>query len=137
MVALVVLLMTLLLSGPAVAQETSLVDILRAKGVLSKKEAQKLKKGATAKEGYDQQGLIKLLQAKGILEEKDLAQLQVSAASAPPSTPGAPNVTERLSRIEAQQQSLLAQTQTQAEQQAKAVEDLKKTAVADVKKNID
>ncbi len=137
MVALVVLLMTLLLSGPAVAQEASLVDILRAKGVLSKKEAQKLKKGATAKEGYEQQGLIKLLQAKGILDEKDLAQLPVPAASAPPSTPGAPNVTERLSRIEAQQQSLLAQTQTQAEQQAKAVEDLKKTAVADVKKNID
>src|SRR5712692_458249 len=122
---------------PALAQEASLIDILKTKGILSKKETQKLKKGTATKEGYDQQALITLLQAKGILEEKDLAQLKVSAAPAAPSAPVAQNVTERLSRLESQQQVLLTQTQTQAEQQAKAVEDLKKTAVVDVKKNID
>jgi len=49
----------------------------------------------------------------------------------------APEVTQWLSHLESRQQELAAQTQAQAEQQAKAVEDLKKTAVADVKKNSD
>ena len=48
-----------------------------------------------------------------------------------------PEVIERINRLESQQQALTTQTQAQAEQQTKAVEELKKTAVADVKKNID
>jgi hypothetical protein len=114
-----------------------LVEVLQAKGILSKKEAQKLKKGTATTEGYDQQALVTLLRAKGILEEKDLAQLNIPAAPAVASAPVTPEVSERLSRLENQQQVLLTQTQAQAEQQTKAVEDLKKTAVADVKKNID
>jgi len=130
------LFIALLLSSLAIAQEASLVDILATKGVLSKKEAQKLRKGAGAKTGREQQALIDLLRKKGILEEKDLAQLQGPTAPVT-SAAAAPDLTERLSRVESQQQALLTQTQTQAEQQAKAVEDLKETAVADVKKNVD
>ncbi len=133
-----VLMLVVLLCGPAVAQDASLVDILQAKGVLSKKEAQKLKKETAATTGgYDQQALLKVLRAKGILEDKDLAQLQSPAASVTTPAPVAPEVTQRLSHLESRQQELAAQTQVQAEQQAKTVEDLKKTAVADVKKNID
>ena len=40
----VFLIFALLVSSPAVAQEASLIDILAAKGVLSKKEVQRLKK---------------------------------------------------------------------------------------------
>src|SRR5882762_9281927 len=126
MAAVIVLVITLLLSGPVLAGEAPLVDVLQAKGILSKKEAQKLKKGTATKAGYDQQALILLLQAKGILQEKDLVQLQVSAAPAVPPAPTAPDVNERLSQLENQQQVLLTQTQAQAEQQAKATEDLKK-----------
>jgi len=115
----------LLATIPAFAQETSLIDILKAKGVLSQEDVQKLRassgKGATAED--DQQALISLLKAKGILSDQDLAKLR-----APVVAPS--DVSERLTRIETEQK-------TQAEQQAKAVEELKKTAVADVKKNID
>lgn len=137
MAVVVFLLTVLFLGGPAAAQEASLLDILQAKGVLSKQEARKLRTGATTKEEYDQQALINLLRAKGILADQDLAALETPPASAPPSAAAAPDVNERLSRLENQQQTLRTQTQTQAEQQAKAVEDLKKTAVAEVKKNID
>src|SRR5262249_53690845 len=137
MVAVIVLVITLLVSSPVMAGEASLVDVLQAKGLLSKKEAQKLRKGTAAKAGYDQQALIRLLQAKGILEERDLAQLNIAPPPAVPSAPVAPDVNARLSQLENQQQILLTQTQAQAEQQSRAVEDLKKTAVADVKKNID
>ena len=133
----VILLVVLLLGGPAAAQEASLIDILQTKGVLSKKEAQKLRSGTVAKAGYDQQALIELLRAKGILEEKDLVQLKAPAAPTTPSAPTTPDITERLSRLETQQQALLTQTQTQAAQQVRTDEDLKKTAVADVTKNID
>ena len=137
MAAVVVLVIALLLSGPVMASEASLVDVLQAKGILSKKEAQKLKKGTAAKAGYDQQALITVLRAKGILEERDLAQLNISPPPIVPSAAAAPDVNERLSQLENRQQILLTQTQAQAEQQTQAVEDLKKTAVADVKKNID
>ncbi|MSQ48224.1 MAG: hypothetical protein EXR78_07520 [Deltaproteobacteria bacterium] len=120
----------LLIASPARAQGISLIDILVAKGVLSKAEAQKLR--SQKGEAREQAALIAVLKAKGILDEKDVDQLQplpVVAAS--------PEVQERLHRLESQQQTLVTQTQTQAEQQANAVEDLKKTTVADVKKNID
>jgi putative porin len=133
------LVIAVLWGGPAMAQEKSLVDILQAKGVLSKKEAQQLRKGTTAKTGgADQQALINLLRKKGILEADDLAQLQAPpapAAGAP--APTSPEVTQRLSHLETKQQQLEAQAQAQAEQQAKAAEDFRRTAVADVKKNID
>lgn len=59
------LIFALLVSSPAVAHEASLIDILAAKGILSKKEVQRLKKGTTAKTGeYDQQALIGLLRKK-------------------------------------------------------------------------
>src|SRR5438093_8589959 len=110
MAAVVVLLITLLLSGPVMAGEASLVDVLQAKGILSRKEAQKLKKGTAAKAGYDQQALITLLRAKGILEERDLAQLNTSPPPTVPSAAAAPGVNERLSQLENQQQILLTQT---------------------------
>src|SRR5215813_11999171 len=136
--AALVFVLVMLLGCPVVAEEASLIDILQAKGVLSKKEVQKLKKGATAKTpGGDQQALISLLQKKGVLDEKDIAQLQTPIASATASAPPASEVTQRLSYLETKQQQLEAQTQAQAEQQAQAVETLKQTAVADVKKNID
>lgn len=121
----------LLSASPVRAQEVSLIDILVAKGILTKAEAQKVrgKKGGEA----EQAALISVLKAKGILDENDLAQLQTS----PPVTAAGVEVQERLRRLESQQQTLVTQTQTQAEQQAKAVEELKKTTVADVKKNID
>src|SRR5215204_2109309 len=121
----------LMIVSPVRAQDVSLIDILVAKGILSKAEAQKLhgKKG----EAHEQAALVALLKAKGILDEKDLNQLQTS----PPVVAAGSEVQERLSRLESQQQTLVTQTQTQAEQQAKAVEELKKTTVADVKKNID
>jgi len=131
----VVLLVTM--AGAVQAQEASLIDILQSKGVLTKKEAQRLKKSKAATSGAEQAALIQLLQAKGILNEQDLAQLRSSLAPAVVAAPAAPEVNERLSRLESQQQALQQQTQAQAEQQSKAVEELKKTAVADVKKNID
>src|SRR5262249_26230718 len=97
----------------------------------------KLKRGTAAKAGYDQQALIRVLQAKGILEERDLAQLNIAPAPAVPVAPMTTDVNERLSQLENQQQVLLTQTQAQAEQQSRAVEDLKKPAVADVKKTLD
>jgi hypothetical protein len=79
----IVLLIVVLCGSPTLAQETSLIDILRAKGVLSKKEAQQLKKGTAAKTGgADRQALINLLRKKGILEESELAQLRTSSAVA-------------------------------------------------------
>lgn len=120
-----VFFLLLLTTLPAFAQEASLIDILKAKGVLSAEDVQKLRassgKGGSAED--DQAALISLLKAKGILNDQDLAKLQAPSVATS-------DVTERLSRIEEQQKS-------QAEQQAKAVEELKKTAVADVKKNID
>ncbi len=107
MVVVIVLLMALFLSGPALAQEASLVDILQAKGILSQEEAQKLRSGGGAKGEYDQQALINLLKAKGVLEEKDLAQLKppavVTATLAPAASPApapAPDLNERLARVE-------------------------------------
>jgi hypothetical protein len=131
MMRIFVLALTLMIASPVRAQDVSLIDILVAKGILSKAEAQKLrsKKG----EAQEQAALIALLKAKGILDEKDVDQLQTS----PPVVAAGSEVQERLSRLESQQQTLVTQTQTRAEQQAKAVEELKKTTVADVKKNID
>ena len=100
----VILLVVLLLGGPAAAQEASLVDMLQAKGILSRQEAQKLKTGAATQEAYDPQALISLLKAKGILDEKDLAHMK--AASAAPAVPvaplpaPAPDLNERLARLE-------------------------------------
>src|SRR5262245_51788744 len=134
MVGLLVGIILLVVSGPVMAQEASLVDILQAKGVLSKKEAQKLKKGKGEVGGYNQQALVNLLQEKGILTGSDLAQLQApattttstSTAAAPPS----PEVTQWLTHLESRQAELQAQSQAQAD-------EYKRTAVADVKKNID
>jgi len=110
-------------STAVLAQGMSLVDMLRAKGVISDKEAQELRQKGTAGEAnYDQQALIGLLRQKGILAEKDLAQLQPSPVSAPTS----PEVTRWLSHLESKQ------LETQAQ-----VEEMRKTAVADVKKEID
>src|SRR5215470_5666528 len=130
-------ILLLTVSGLAWAQDATLLDILQTKGVLSKKDVQKLKKGKGENATYDQQALITLLRSKGILEDKDVAQLHSPATPAAPAVATAPEINERLSRVESQQQALQAQTQAQAEQQAKAVDDLKRTAVADVKKNID
>jgi len=67
MVVVIVLLLALFLSGPALAQEASLIDILETKGFLSQEEVQKLRSGGGAKGEYDQQALINLLKAKGVL----------------------------------------------------------------------
>jgi hypothetical protein len=114
------------------AQEASLVDILQAKGVLSKKEAQELKQGKGESGAYDQQALVNLLQEKGILTGSDLTRLQAPAPAITPSAPAltSPQVTQWLTHLESRQAELQAQVQGQAEQQAK-------TVVADVKKNID
>ena len=117
---------------PVRAQEASLIDILTAKGILSQKDIQKLR--AKGRKGVgsetEQQALINLLKSKGVLTDQDLATLK--APVVPSSAPAvvATDVNDRISRIEEQQK-------VQAEQQAKAVEELKKTTVADVKKNID
>jgi hypothetical protein len=123
-IVVVVLLTCLLgLATAVLAQGVSLVDMLQAKGVINEKEAQELRqKGISGGTNYDQQALIGLLQKKGILEEKDLAQLQPAPVSAP--TP--PEVTQWLSHLESKQ------LETQAQ-----VEEMRKTAVADVKKDID
>lgn len=121
----------LLIASPARAQDVSLIDILVAKGVLSKEEARKLRGKKDGK--AEQAALISVLKAKGILDEDDVARLQSPSSVVTAS----PEMQERLQRLESQQQTLVTQTQTQAEQQAKAVEELKKTTVADVKKNID
>jgi phosphate-selective porin OprO and OprP len=98
------LVIVMLLDGPAAAQETSLIDILQAKGVLSKKEVQQLRKGAAAKAGgSDQQALISLLRKKGILGESDLAQLQAPSAVAAAPAPATPEVTQWLSHLESKQ----------------------------------
>src|SRR5262245_50604588 len=96
------LLIAMLWGGPAIAQEKSLVDILQEKGVLSKTEAQQLRKG-TATGGADQQVLINLLRKKGILDEGDLAQLQAPSAGAAAPTPAAPEVHQWLSHLESKQ----------------------------------
>ena len=131
----VFLMLALLVSSPAIAQETSLIDILTAKGVISKKEAQQLKKGTKIRTGEsDQQALIDLLRRKGVLGEEDVAKLQSpttpTLAEKPAATPPSRDVTEWLSHLESRQAELQAQNQAQ-------VEELKKTTVADVKKNID
>jgi hypothetical protein len=123
----------LVCAGPALAQETSLIDLLQAKGVLSKKEAQRLKKSKSATPAAGQDALIQVLQAKGIITDSDLARLQTATLPTAASTPTAPQVTQWLSHLESRQ----AELQAQAEQHSKAVEELKKTAVADVKKNVD
>lgn len=125
---MILIFLACLLGSPAAAEEMSLIDLLTVKGIISKTEAQKLLGGTKGGDTYDQQALIGLLRAKGILEEKDLAQLQGVTLSPPPS-----DVTERLSRIETQQEALVARAQAQA----KTSEDLKKTALDDVKKNFD
>ncbi len=130
-------ILLLTVSGLAQAQDATLIDILQTKGVLTKKDVQKLKRGKGEHATYDQQALVNLLQEKGILKDADLARLQAPAASTTAAAPTSPQVTQWLSHLESRQAELQAQTQAQAEQQAKAVEDLKKTAVADVKKNID
>ena len=113
-----VLVFLLMFASSAFAQEASLIDVLQANAVLSKQEAQRLKKSKTAKSGYDQEALIKLLQAKGVLNDQDLTELKRLTAStvvATPVTPAAPEVTERLCRLESQQQALEVQTRAQAE----------------------
>ena len=134
------LVFLLMLASSVFAQEASLIDVLQAKGVLSKQEAQRLKKSKPAKAEYDQAALIQLLQTKGVLSEQDLTALKQPTAPvvvATPAVSAAPDVTERLSRLESQQQTLEAQQHAQAEQQTKTAEELKKTTVADVKKSID
>jgi len=125
MMIVIVLLITCLFghSAAVFAQEISLVELLQSKGVISEKEAQELRqKGASGDASYDQQALIGLLRQKGILEEKDLAQLQTPPVAAPASR----EVTQWLSHLESKQ------LETQAQ-----VEDMRKAAVADVKKDID
>ncbi len=121
---IIMVLVVCLLAIPARAQEASLLDLLKAKGVLSQEEIKKLRLGEKGGSGEgDQQALIRLLKAKGILTDQDLTNLK-----APLVVPS--DVTERLTRIETEQKA-------QAEQQTKAVEELKKTAITDVKKNLD
>ena len=131
----VFIILALLVSSPVIAQEASLIDILTAKGVISKQEAQRLKKGAKTSTGEpDQQALIDLLRRKGVLGEEDVAQLQspvtTTIVERPAATPSSREVTEWLSHLESRQAALQAQNQAQTE-------ELKKTAVADVKKSID
>jgi len=109
----VFLIFALLVSSPAVAQEASLIDILAAKGVLSKKEVQRLKKGTKAKtREYDQKALIGLLREKGILEDEDVTQLRSPATTAmvptPAAAPPTKEVTEWLSHLESRQAALQA-----------------------------
>jgi len=129
----IAVVLALLVGNPVAAQEAKLLDLLVRKGVIGESDAKKVRSGDKAGEESNQQALIRLLRAKGVLDENDLAQLQAPAAP----TMASPGVIERIDRLENQQQALMTQTQAQAEQQAKAVEELKKTAVADVKKNID
>ncbi len=112
----------LLIASPARAQDVSLIEILVAKGVLSKEEARKLRGNKDGK--AEQAALISVLKAKGILDEHDVEQLQT-----PPVVTATPEVRERLQRLESQQQTFVTQAQTQAEQQAKAVEELKKRGI--------
>jgi len=131
----VFLILALLVSSPAIAQEASLIDILAAKGVITKQEAQRLKRGTKAQPGTpNQQALIDLLRKKGVLEDEDVAQLQsappTTIVEKPAATPPSREVTEWLSHLEKRQAELQAQNQAQ-------VEELKKTTVADVKKSVD
>jgi phosphate-selective porin OprO/OprP len=104
MMRIIVLALTLLIANPVQAQEVSLIDILKAKGVLSQEDVQKLRassgKGGTAED--DQQALISLLKAKGILTDSDLAQLKsppaVAIAPTPPPVPV--DLNERLTKVE-------------------------------------
>src|SRR6266851_4394466 len=100
MVGVILAFVLLLIAGPVIAQEASLIDILQSKGVLTKKEVQKLKKGKGAQAPYDQQALLLLLRAKGVLEDKDLVLLQTPATPAAPAVVAAPELDERLSRVE-------------------------------------
>src|SRR5262245_29611772 len=132
----VFLMLALLVSSPALAQETSLIDILAAKGVITKQEAQRLKRGTKAQPGTpNQQALIDLLRRKGVLEDEDVAQLQsptttTTIVEKPAAVPPSREVTEWLSHLESRQAALQEQNQAQ-------VEELKKTTVADVKKSVD
>lgn len=98
-----VLTIGLMIASPVRAQEVSLIDILVAKGILSKTEAQKLR-GQNGG-AHDQSALIALLKAKGVLDESDLAQLQsppavVAAPVSQPSSPSSSEVNDRLTRLE-------------------------------------
>lgn len=93
------------LAGLALAQETSLIEILQKKGILSKEEAQKI--GPVGKDA--EQALINLLKAKGILDDKDVSQLKPPMAVATPAPGPVPStataappadVNERLSKLE-------------------------------------
>src|SRR5215217_8898836 len=104
----VFLILALLVSSPAIAQEASLIDILAAKGVISKQEARRLKKGTKTQAGKtDQQALIGLLRRKGILGDEDLAQLRspttTTMAERPVAPPPSREVTEWLSHLESRQ----------------------------------
>ena len=122
-------IVVLICSGTVFAQDASLIDILQAKGILSKKEVQALKKRSAGKATDNQQALINVLHAKGILQDSDLAQLQ--GPSAPAAAPGLtqPQVTQWLSHLETRQAELQAQNQAQ-------VEELKKRTVTDGKKEV-
>ena len=106
-VKLIICICVFMIVSPAFAQETSLLDLLVKKGVLSKEDVEKLQDVKGAKGGADQQALILLLQAKGILDEKDVAQLQPPAAGVPSPLPpmsvgtSAPaELSERVTRLE-------------------------------------
>jgi len=131
----VFLILALLVSSPAIAQEASLIDILAVKGVISKKEAQQLRKGTTARTGKpDQQALIDLLRRKGVLGDEDLARLQspttMTMVGKPTAAPPSKDVTEWLSHLESRQAELQAQNLAQ-------VEELQKRTVTDGKKEVD
>ncbi|MGE4090256.1 MAG: OprO/OprP family phosphate-selective porin [Candidatus Binatia bacterium] len=106
MMVWLVALLVALVGSPAVAQQTSLIDLLTAKGILTASEAQQLQ--STGGVGtHQQQALIQLLQQKGVLSESDIAQLRpsrgVPSASthvAQPSPVPAADFSDRLTRLE-------------------------------------
>ena len=104
---LVVCVFLLVIASPAFAQQTSLIDLLVKKGVLSKEDVDKLRGGKGTSGEADQRALILLLQAKGVLDEKDMAQLQppssvaATPALTPPAMATAPaELNERLTKLE-------------------------------------
>lgn len=96
----VLIVLVLFLGGPVAAQETSLIDILEKKGVLSPEESRKLREGGKGE--AEQRALVELLRAKGILSETEAAQLKPSVV-APPSSAvvSAPvELSERVTKLE-------------------------------------
>ncbi len=77
------LLVLLLWGGRVEAQETSLIAILKAKGILSEEEVRRLSSKRETLNTPNLQALVELLQAKGILGPEDLRSLKLSGPQPP------------------------------------------------------